>query len=38
VRSSEGTDVIDVVAINDVTDTATLANLLQYDSTYGPFA
>jgi glyceraldehyde-3-phosphate dehydrogenase/erythrose-4-phosphate dehydrogenase len=28
--------VIDVVAINDITDTATLANLLQYDSTYGP--
>ena len=31
-----GTDVIDVVAINDITDTATLANLLQCDSTYGP--
>jgi len=31
-----GTDVIEVVAINDITDTATLANLLQYDSTYGP--
>ena len=30
-----GTDVIEVVAINDITDTATLANLLQYDSTYG---
>jgi glyceraldehyde 3-phosphate dehydrogenase len=26
---------IEVVAINDITDTATLANLLQYDSTYG---
>jgi glyceraldehyde-3-phosphate dehydrogenase/erythrose-4-phosphate dehydrogenase len=27
--------VIEVVSINDITDTATLANLLQYDSTYG---
>ena len=27
---------IDVVAINDVTDTGTLAHLLKYDSTYGP--
>jgi glyceraldehyde 3-phosphate dehydrogenase len=31
-----GTDVIEVVSVNDITDTATLANLLQYDSTYGP--
>jgi glyceraldehyde 3-phosphate dehydrogenase len=31
-----GTEAIDVVAINDITGTATLANLLQYDSTYGP--
>jgi glyceraldehyde 3-phosphate dehydrogenase len=38
VRSSEGTDAIDVMAINDITDTATMTNLLQYDSTYGPFA
>ncbi|NIK61327.1 type I glyceraldehyde-3-phosphate dehydrogenase [Kribbella shirazensis] len=30
------TRAIEVVAINDITDTATLANLLQYDSTYGP--
>jgi glyceraldehyde 3-phosphate dehydrogenase len=30
-----GTEVVEVVAINDITDTATLANLLQYDSTYG---
>ncbi|TCN27055.1 glyceraldehyde 3-phosphate dehydrogenase [Kribbella orskensis] len=29
------TTTIEVVAINDITDTATLANLLQYDSTYG---
>ncbi len=27
---------IDVVAINDVTDSATLARLLRYDSTFGP--
>ena len=31
-----GTEAIEVVSINDITDTATLANLLQYDSTYGP--
>ena len=28
---------LDVVAINDLTDNATLAHLLRYDSTYGPF-
>ncbi|HEX5692418.1 MAG TPA: glyceraldehyde 3-phosphate dehydrogenase NAD-binding domain-containing protein, partial [Roseiflexaceae bacterium] len=28
---------IDVVAINDLTDNETLAHLLRYDSTYGPF-
>lgn len=27
---------VDVVAVNDVTDTATLARLLRYDSTFGP--
>ncbi|MEV0164005.1 type I glyceraldehyde-3-phosphate dehydrogenase [Nonomuraea fuscirosea] len=27
---------LDIVAINDITDTATLAHLLQRDSTYGP--
>jgi glyceraldehyde 3-phosphate dehydrogenase len=27
----------DVVAINDITDSATLARLLRYDSTFGPF-
>ena len=31
-----GTEAIEVVSINDITDTATLANLSQYDSTYGP--
>ena len=30
-------DSIDVVAINDLTDTKTLANLLKYDSIYGRF-
>jgi glyceraldehyde 3-phosphate dehydrogenase len=29
-------DDLDVVAINDVTDSATLARLLRYDSTFGP--
>lgn len=28
---------LDLVAINDLTDTATLAHLLRHDSTYGPF-
>ena len=28
---------IDVVAINDLTDTKTLANLLKYDSTQGKY-
>lgn len=28
---------IDIIAINDLTDTQTLAHLLRYDSTYGPF-
>ncbi|WP_431934543.1 type I glyceraldehyde-3-phosphate dehydrogenase, partial [Nonomuraea jabiensis] len=27
---------LDIVAVNDITDAATLAHLLQYDSTYGP--
>ncbi|HEU4947144.1 MAG TPA: type I glyceraldehyde-3-phosphate dehydrogenase [Kribbella sp.] len=31
-----GSDVIEVVAVNDITKPATLAHLLQYDSTYGP--
>ncbi|QNE16966.1 type I glyceraldehyde-3-phosphate dehydrogenase [Kribbella qitaiheensis] len=33
---AQETSQVEVVAINDITDTATLANLLQYDSTYGP--
>ncbi len=28
---------LEVVAVNDLTDTATLAHLLKYDSTYGPY-
>ena len=28
---------IDVVAVNDLTDTKTNAHLFQWDSTYGPF-
>src|SRR5690242_19537113 len=27
---------LEVVAVNDITDSATLARLLRYDSTYGP--
>jgi len=30
-------DDLEVVAVNDLTDTATNAHLLKYDSTYGPF-
>lgn len=30
-------DDLDIVAINDLTDNDTLAHLLRYDSTYGPF-
>src|SRR3712207_149811 len=30
-------DEIEVVAVNDLTDNATLAHLLRYDSTYGAF-
>ncbi len=30
-------DEIEIVAINDLTDNETLAHLLKYDSTYGPF-
>jgi glyceraldehyde 3-phosphate dehydrogenase len=31
-----GSETVDVVAVNDITAPATLAHLLQYDSTYGP--
>ncbi|TCO42367.1 glyceraldehyde 3-phosphate dehydrogenase [Kribbella antiqua] len=36
VALERATEVIEVVSVNDITDTATLANLLQYDSTLGP--
>jgi glyceraldehyde 3-phosphate dehydrogenase len=29
---------VEIVAVNDITDTKTLAHLLKYDSVYGPFA
>ncbi len=35
VLAAEGND-LEVVAINDVTDSATMARLLRYDSTFGP--
>jgi glyceraldehyde 3-phosphate dehydrogenase len=37
VRSVTGDPEIDVVAVNDVTDSATMARLLRRDSTFGPF-
>jgi glyceraldehyde 3-phosphate dehydrogenase len=37
-RASYKTPGIEVVAINDITDTRTLAHLLKYDSTFGAFA
>lgn len=37
VRSVTGDDELQVVAVNDLTSTATLAHLLRYDSTYGRF-
>src|SRR4051812_41635875 len=38
VRAARARDVdVEIVAINDVADTATLAHLLRYDSVYGPF-
>ncbi len=36
-RAAAGENGVEIVAINDITDTATLANLLRYDSTYGPW-
>jgi glyceraldehyde 3-phosphate dehydrogenase len=37
-RSANGENGIEIVAVNDVMDPATLANLMHYDSTYGPWA
>ncbi len=36
-RAANGLDWLDIVAINDLTDTATLAYLLKYDSVYGRY-
>jgi glyceraldehyde 3-phosphate dehydrogenase len=36
-RASHGELGLEIVAVNDVTDPATLANLLRHDSTYGPW-
>jgi glyceraldehyde 3-phosphate dehydrogenase len=37
VASGRASDELQVVAINDVMDTGTMAHLLRYDSVYGPF-
>ena len=37
-RASSGDDNIDIVAVNDITSTATLAHLLKYDSVMGNLA
>ena len=36
-RASGGEQGLEIVAVNDITDPATLANLLRHDSTYGPW-
>ncbi len=37
-RAAWNTPAIEIVAVNDITDTKTLAHLLKYDSTFGAFA
>jgi glyceraldehyde 3-phosphate dehydrogenase len=37
-RAAKGNPAFDVRAINDITDARTLAHLLKYDSTYGPYS
>jgi glyceraldehyde 3-phosphate dehydrogenase len=37
-RAAQNSSKIDIVAVNDLTDAATLAHLLKYDSIHGPFA
>ena len=37
-RAAEAKGGLDIRAINDLTDADTLAHLLKYDSTHGPFA
>jgi glyceraldehyde 3-phosphate dehydrogenase len=36
-RAAAGNDQVEIVAVNDITDPATLAYLLQYDSVFGPY-
>ncbi len=36
-RAAQGRTDIEIVSINDITSAATLAHLLKYDSTFGPF-
>jgi len=36
-RAAQGSSVLDIVAINDLTDAATLAHLLKFDSVHGTF-
>jgi hypothetical protein len=36
-RADNGELGLEIVAVNDITDPATLANLLRHDSTYGPW-
>ncbi len=36
-RAAAGNDAIEIVAVNDITDTSTLAYLLQYDSIFGRY-
>ena len=37
-RLALATDDLEVVAINDIADPATMARLLRYDSTFGPLS
>src|ERR1700694_4955958 len=36
-RAAAGNDAVEIVAVNDITDTKTLAYLLQYDSVFGRY-
>jgi glyceraldehyde 3-phosphate dehydrogenase len=36
-RAAAGNDDLEIVAVNDITDTSTLAYLLQYDSVFGQY-
>ena len=36
-RAAAGNDDVEIVAVNDITDTITLAYLLQYDSVFGRY-